>query len=119
MLHALVIYSMLAKLALTALPLAIHPRTFAFAYPQAPIDSYDGYVPLETTQSQRPGDVIEARQAEALLPIGGIILILVVEVMATVDYISQDKPVRLGGNDAELLAAQFNKSLLLETRGVY
>ena len=99
--HALAIYSMLVKLALTALPLAFHPITFAFAYPLASIDYYDGYVPVETTQNQSdsvlPGDVMKARQAPGpaiVLPVGAIILIVVVEVMVTITYISQDDPVR-------------------------
>ena len=98
--HALAIYSMLVKLALTALPLAFHPMTFAFAHPLASIDYYDGYVPVETTQNQSdsvPGEVIEARQAPGpavVLPVGAIILIVVVEVMVTITYISQDDPVR-------------------------
>ena len=92
---------MLVKLALTALPLAFHSMIFAFAYPLAPsIDYYDGYVPVETTQNQSdsvPGDIIEARQAPGpavVLPVGAIILIVVVEVMVTITYISQDDPVR-------------------------
>ena len=98
--HALVIYSMLIKLALTALPLAFHSMIFAFAYPLASIDYYDGYVPVETTQNQSdsvPGDVIEARQVPGpavVLPVGAIILIVVVEVMVTITYIEQDDPVR-------------------------
>ena len=110
--RALVCHSILAQLALTALPLPVvfHPRPFAFAYPLAPnIDYYDGCV--DTTQSQSdsalikrvPGDIVEARQAEVLVPIGPIIILTVVEVMLTIDYISEDNPVR--GNDAEFLVA--------------
>ena len=108
--RALVCHSILAQLALTALPLVFHPRPFAFAYPLAPnIDYYDGYV--DTTQSQSdsalikrvPGDIVEARQAEVLVPIGPIIILTVFEVMLTVDYVSGDNPVR--GNDAEFLVA--------------
>ena len=110
--RALVCHSILAQLALTALPLVFHPRPFAFAYPLAlapNIDYYDGYV--DTTQSQSdsalikrvPGDIVEARQAEVLVPIGPIIILTVVEVMLTIDYISEDNPVR--GNDAEFLVA--------------
>ena len=104
--RALVCHSILAQLALTALPLVFYPRRFAFAYPLAPIDGY-----VDTTQSQSdsalikrvPGDIVEARQAEVLVPIGPIIILTVVEVMITIDYISEDNPVR--GNDAEFLVA--------------
>jgi hypothetical protein len=104
-LHALVSY-----LAQSALPLTFQPGLFAFAYPLAAIDNYDGYV--DTTQNhcdsalirRVPGDIIEARQDLPLVT-SGIVLIIIAEVALTLAYISQDNPVR--GSDVEFLVAHF------------
>jgi hypothetical protein len=107
-----ILQALVSYLALSALPLAFHPGLFAFAYPLAAVDYYDGYV--DATQNhydsalikREHGDIIEPRQVEALIPLGPIILIVVAEIALTVAYISQDNPVR--GNDAEFLVVHFD-----------
>jgi hypothetical protein len=74
---------------------AFHAGLFAFAYPLAAIDYYDGYV--DTTQSHSDNALIKRVSGditEVLAPVLPIILIIVGEVALTEIYISQDNPVR-------------------------
>ena len=88
MIHALVGY-----LAVTALPLHL----FAFG---SPLINYDGYV--NTTQNlidgalmkRVPGDIIEARQEEIIVPVVGVIINIVVVAFISVVWIENDEPVR-------------------------
>ena len=63
-----------------------------------------------------PGDIIDPRQVTDLIPIAGIILIVLADVVFNIVWIATDDKVR--GNDVELHSPMM-KNLLPETRGVY
>ena len=94
-LHALVGY-----LAVIALP--FYP--YAFASPLAAID-YDGYVDTRqnhkyvTPMKHAPGDIIEARQSPLVIPVTGLILFLVADVVLSIVWVAGDNSVRGNLND--------------------
>ena len=53
-----------------------------------------------------PGDIIEARQGEVVIPVVFIILEIAVDISLILDWIADDKSVR--GNDVEFLVEHFD-----------
>ena len=98
-LHALLV----GHLAVTALP--FHWHSFAFASPLAVID-YDGYVNATRLENHNdsafmkrvPGNIIETRQVQ-FIPEAVIVYAIVLDIVVTILWISNDDPVRSKLND--------------------
>ena len=98
-LHALLV----GHLAFTALP--FHWHSFAFASPLAVID-YDGHVNATHLEYHNdsafmkrvPGDIIETRQVQ-FIPEAVIVYAIVLDIVVTILWISNDDPVRSKLND--------------------
>ena len=99
-LHALLV----GHLSVTALP--FHWHSFAFASPLAVID-YDGYVNATHLENHSddsafmkrvPGDIIETRQVQ-FIPEAVIVYAIVLDIVVTILWISNDDPVRSKLND--------------------